>query len=72
MQSVRLHWLGRRNKMVKKTICSKLQSGHSAFFKRKSDAQKCKIKLDKTKGQVKVRVKKTKHTLRGKGWLVEA
>ena len=55
-----------------KTKCTHLQSGHSAFFKRKPDAQKCKKKLNKTKGQVKVRIKKTTHTLRGKGWLLEA
>jgi hypothetical protein len=50
-----------------KKICNQLQTGHSAFFKKKSDANKCS-RLQENK----VKVKKTVHTIRGKGWLVQA
>lgn len=43
--------------------CPRLQFGHSAFFKSKSEANKCAKEID-------AKVKRTKHTLRGKGWLV--
>lgn len=52
--------------------CKHIQSGHSAFFKKKSNAVKCKKRLSKEPGQVKLTIKKTKHTIRGRGWLVEA
>ena len=58
--------------MVNKTTCRNIQSGHSAFFKRKADVLKCKKNLKKDRGQVKLRLRKTTHTLRGKGWLLEA
>ena len=48
-------------------ICNQLQTGHSAFFKKKSDAKKC-FKIQENK----VKIRKTKHTLRGSGWLVQA
>lgn len=51
--------------MVKK--CKQLQSGHSAFFKKKSTAKKCAKSQEN-----RVRVKKTNHTILGKGWLVQA
>lgn len=47
--------------------CNQLQTGHSAFFKKKTDAKKC-AKIQENK----VSVKKTAHTIRGKGWLVQA
>ena len=47
--------------------CNQLQTGHSAFFKKKINAKKC-AKIQENK----VRVKKTTHTIRGKGWLVQA
>ena len=50
-----------------KKICNQLQTGHSAFFKKKSNARKC-AKIQ----EVKVRIRKTKHTIRGTGWLVQA
>lgn len=55
-----------------KTFCGHIQSGHSAFFKKKSDAITCRKKLMRDKGQVRLRLKKTTHTMRGKGWLLEA
>lgn len=60
--------------MVKKKLdCSKgLQSGHSMFTKNKVEAQKCVRDLNKLPGQTKVKLKKTKHTLRGDGWLIQA
>jgi hypothetical protein len=54
------------------TNCNHLQSGHSAFFKKKSTAKKCIKLLRKDKGQTRLRLRKVNHTLRGKGWLVEA
>ena len=50
----------------RKTICRQLQFGHSAFFKKKPDAQKCAKKQES-----KAKVRRTTHTIRGKGWLVE-
>jgi|GEM_PF-4879821 len=58
--------------MRKQNTCGHLQSGHSAFFKKKSSAIKCKKQMEKDPGQVKLRIKKTVHTLRGKGWLLHA
>lgn len=46
--------------------CKQLQYGHSAYFKKKSQAKKCAKKQDS-----KVRIRKTNHTILGKGWLVE-
>jgi len=42
------------------------------FTKNKAEAKKCIKKLNKTSGQVKVKLKRTTHTLRGKGWLIQA
>jgi len=62
-----------KKRKTKRESCPRfLQSGHSAFFKRKSDAKRCKGKLSKERGQVELRLKKTTHTIRGKGWLLEA
>ena len=47
-----------------------IQSGHSLFLKSKIEATKIARLLNKTPGQVKVGVRKTKHLLRGKGYLV--
>lgn len=50
-----------------------LQSGHSAFFKKKSTANKCRKKIIKKEpNQTKLILKKTNHTLNGKGWLIES
>lgn len=43
--------------------CPQLQSGHSAYFKNKSEAKKCAKEIG-------AKLKKTKHTIRGKGWLI--
>ena len=52
--------------MVKKEYkkCPKLQSGHTAYFKNKTEAKKCAKEIG-------ARLKRTAHTIRGKGWLVE-
>lgn len=58
---------------IGKLDCSRgLQSGHSMFTKSKREAKRCIRELKKDKGQVKLRLKKTIHTLRGKGWLIQA
>lgn len=47
-----------------------LQSGSSAYFKTKKQAVLNKNRLSKVQGQVKLRIKRTNHLLRGKGWLL--
>jgi hypothetical protein len=60
-------------KKIYKLDCSRgLQSGHSMFTKSKSEAKKCIRELREDPHQVKLRLKKTTHTIRGKGWLIEA
>ena len=62
-----------KKKRTGKLDCSKgLQSGHSMYSKSKKEAKKCIIQLRKDPHQVKVRLKKTTHTTKGKGWLIAA
>jgi len=60
-----------KKRKIKRESCPRfLQSGHSAFFKRKSNANRCLKKFKKDPKLDDAKVKKTTHTLRGKGWLL--
>ena len=62
-----------KKKRIGKLECSGgLQSGHSMYTKSKKEAQRCIRQLRKDPHQVRVRLKKTTHTIRGKGWLIAA
>lgn len=60
-----------RTKMTDLNCSRGLQSGHSMFTKSKKEAQRCVKELRKDKGQIRVRVVRARHTLRGKGWRIE-
>lgn len=51
----------------------KITSNSSAFFKTKAEAERVKKRLMKeNKSQVRLRIKRTTHLTRGKGWLLYA
>ena len=55
-----------------KLKCNHLQSGHTMFTKSKKEAKRCVKELRKEPHQVKLRIRRTNHVIRGKGWLIEA
>ena len=58
-------------KKIGKLDCTRgLQLGTSMFTKSKKEAQECSKQLMKDPHQIKPKLRKTTHTIRGKGWLI--